>query len=552
MKEIARYRYVDEDGDLLYEVRRFDPKTFRQYQKDGTPGLNGSRRVPYRLPELITAIREGRPVWIVEGEKDVENLEAAGVTATCNSGGANGWDPRFGDLFCDTDVTIVADKDTTGQRWAEDVYDSLRGRGGTVRVVQAQHGKDASDHLAAGFTLDDFVDITNEVATAPRVEADFNWPPDPPPGATDDMIEPRPFDIIDLGDLLQHGAAEPAWVPGHVPWLYAGRLTAIQSEPGVGKTWLAIWLALNCITAGGAVLYMDEEGGPELIAERLRLLGATPEQIDGRLFYVPFPTRQWDLADHAALHQLLEQHPDIRLAVFDSLPDFLALAGKSEDSAQDVTWWIDRVCGICRDHDVAQVVLDHLVKPDPDAKRRSQSRYSRGSGAKLAKVDSTLLVETFQDFDAHTSGGLKLWKTKDRRGRLNLPNLASSPVLIDVTVANGSVELDVRDPEPDTPAAQRHHRPTRLMERLAEALERFNAAGVKPSQAKLEDSLKGNRAAKLEALRCLIDEGHVAIEGGPRNAVLHVLVKPYKEILDPRSDGFMVIRDDRTEEDEDT
>jgi KaiC/GvpD/RAD55 family RecA-like ATPase len=397
------------------------------------------------------------------------------------------------------------------------------------------------DHIFGHSYTDDSTPLPNE----PPDDDSYYWvPPGPPAGATDDMIEPRPFEIVDLTHLLEHGAAEPDWVPGHVPWLYAGRLTAIQSEPGVGKTWIAIWLALNCINAGGTVLYLDEEGGPELIAERLRLLGATTAQIQRGLLYLPFPTRQWDLGDQAALKELFEERPDIQLAVFDSLPDFLALAGKSEDSAQDVTWWIDRVCGICRNYNVAQVVLDHLVKPDADAKRRSQSRYSRGSGAKLAKVDATLLVETAQDFDAHTSGGLKLWKTKDRRGRLALPNLTSSPVLIDVTVGDGGVQMALRDPEPNVPAAQRHHRPTRLMEKLSEALERLNAAGIKPSLNKLEEAVKGNRAAKIEALRCLIDEGNVVIEAGARNSVLHVLVNPYKELTDPRSDSFMVTRDE--------
>lgn len=371
------------------------------------------------------------------------------------------------------------------------------------------------------------------------------WPAEEPawladePTPTEPELEARPFEPVDLTDLLEHGAQEPQMVAGHVAWLYAGRLHAIQSEPGVGKTWLAIWLALGCITAGGQVLYMDEEGGPELVAERLRLLGATSQQIAGGLLYVPFPGRKWDLFDQAALDDLLTANPGVQLAVFDSLPDFLALAEKSEDSAQDVTWWINRVCGICRDHDVAQIVLDHLVKPDPDSKKRSQSRYSRGSGAKLAKVDATFLVETAQDFDAHTSGALKLWKTKDRRGRLPLPNLASSPVLIDVTVTPSSVELDVRDPEPGTPTAQRYHRPTRLMEQVSKALERLNEAGIKPSQVKLEEAVEGNRKVKLGAIRCLIDEGYIMIEAGQRNAALHLLVKPYREIADPRSDCYL-------------
>ena len=49
------------------------------------------RIVPYRLPELLEAIASDHPVFIVEGEKDVENLLKFGVAATCNAGGALKW-----------------------------------------------------------------------------------------------------------------------------------------------------------------------------------------------------------------------------------------------------------------------------------------------------------------------------------------------------------------------------------------------------------------------------------------------------------------------------
>src|SRR5262245_16492864 len=53
---IATYDYRDERGDLLFQVCRFEPKTFRQRRPDGKGGwtwsVKGLRRLPYRLPEL--------------------------------------------------------------------------------------------------------------------------------------------------------------------------------------------------------------------------------------------------------------------------------------------------------------------------------------------------------------------------------------------------------------------------------------------------------------------------------------------------------------------
>src|SRR5262249_53322855 len=77
------YSYLDEDGVLLFQAVRFEPgkdgekKSFRQRRPDGNGGwhwdLRGVRRVPYRLPELVNAPAD-RPVFVVEGEKDVDNL----------------------------------------------------------------------------------------------------------------------------------------------------------------------------------------------------------------------------------------------------------------------------------------------------------------------------------------------------------------------------------------------------------------------------------------------------------------------------------------------
>src|SRR6266581_3034452 len=85
---VAAYAYVDESNQLLYQVVRFDPKSFGQRRPDGKGGwvwnIEGVRRVLYRLPEVLTA----HEIFVVEGEKDADNLSGLGVSETCNHRGA--------------------------------------------------------------------------------------------------------------------------------------------------------------------------------------------------------------------------------------------------------------------------------------------------------------------------------------------------------------------------------------------------------------------------------------------------------------------------------
>ncbi|MEX0977795.1 MAG: hypothetical protein WDZ48_03025, partial [Pirellulales bacterium] len=90
---VATYDYRDERGDLLFQVVRYEPKDFKQRRPKPGGGwvwsVKGVRVVPYRLPELLAQPDE--PVFVVEGEKDVDNLGRIGVLATCNAGGAGKW-----------------------------------------------------------------------------------------------------------------------------------------------------------------------------------------------------------------------------------------------------------------------------------------------------------------------------------------------------------------------------------------------------------------------------------------------------------------------------
>ncbi|NLO26617.1 MAG: AAA family ATPase [Actinobacteria bacterium] len=160
------YDYTDEEGELLFQVVRFHPKDFRQRRRsdDGEWEwkLGDTRRVLYRLPEVLTAVAdrgEVYVVYVVEGEKDVHALEAAGCVATCNPGGAGKWRREYAGCLAGAKVIVVADKDEPGRKHAAEVAASLQGKAVSVTVVEAKAGKDAADHLAAGHGLDEFVPV---------------------------------------------------------------------------------------------------------------------------------------------------------------------------------------------------------------------------------------------------------------------------------------------------------------------------------------------------------------------------------------------------------
>ncbi len=135
---VAQYDYRDEAGDVVFQVVRYDPKDFRQRRPKPGGGwdwsVKGVRVVPYRLPELLA--EPTRPVVVVEGEKDADNLARIGVLATCNAGGAGKWTAEHSEFLRGRHVTIVPDNDEAGQNHAQQVAQSLHGIAESVRMVE--------------------------------------------------------------------------------------------------------------------------------------------------------------------------------------------------------------------------------------------------------------------------------------------------------------------------------------------------------------------------------------------------------------------------------
>jgi|GEM_PF-3162853 len=160
------YDYPDENRVVLSQkVRLKDPKNFLQRPPNPKPGkkwgsIKGIRVVLWRLPELMENLQQ--PIWLVEGEKDVENLMALGFLAT-TSPTKGGWakyvaEWAFHEVLRDRDIIICPDYDKidkklgyrVGWRYAEDVAKTLIGFSESVKLVllpDISEGQDVSDFI---------------------------------------------------------------------------------------------------------------------------------------------------------------------------------------------------------------------------------------------------------------------------------------------------------------------------------------------------------------------------------------------------------------------
>lgn len=142
----ANYRY--DNGRVVHRWYSDGKRKFRQ-------SGDLSKVELYHLAKLQAAT--DATVYLVEGEKDVHAIEDIGGIATTAPQGAKNFSkvdvsPLFG-----RHVTAVVDRDDSGDKWALRVAAALAEKAAELKFVQARAGKDAADHIAAGYDLTDFV-----------------------------------------------------------------------------------------------------------------------------------------------------------------------------------------------------------------------------------------------------------------------------------------------------------------------------------------------------------------------------------------------------------
>lgn len=126
----AVYEYTNEKGVYLYSKIRFEGKVIRYGVLDKKEdffhmNVKGIEKTLYQLPKLLSSIKNGYPVYFVEGEKDVHTLQAIGLTAT-TCGGVSDWKKEFAPYFKGAKVIVLPDYDEPGERLCQQVLRDIK------------------------------------------------------------------------------------------------------------------------------------------------------------------------------------------------------------------------------------------------------------------------------------------------------------------------------------------------------------------------------------------------------------------------------------------
>ena len=240
---VKRYTYTDEKGAFAYEVCRYEPKTFRQRHK-GANGewvwsMEGVRRVLYNLPAVLASDF----VYVVEGEKDADTINAMKFCATCNVGGADKWDASYSASLRGKEVILCGDNDEPGQKHVAKVQAAIASIAKTVRVLKVPQ---------------DFKDVTEWMESFPS----------PHDGATALLDASEQCEVLIAGhrlplksvaeleqDYIRHTKQVHSvalfldrWLPSTAATIrpiVPGEVVTVMAGTGVGKTHILENIALN-------------------------------------------------------------------------------------------------------------------------------------------------------------------------------------------------------------------------------------------------------------------------------------------------------------------
>lgn len=410
-REVESYTYTDEHGQPLFQVVRMEPKSFRQRRwEDGRWqwGLGDTRRVLYRLPEVLAALARNEVVFVVEGEKDVHALEREGKVATTLPGGAGKWRDEYTQTLAGLShrIVVIGDDDephrTTGRReghlHAADVWRRLTGKVGQVIArLPAEGFKDVSDQLAAGVPF-----TSSTLRRLPAVDAAPSGTADGPMMLTARAMSQRPR----LGDKAQ--------VVG--PLFQRGMRTVVGAGTGEGKTTFSLQ-AIRALVhrepfldwrphKPGRALIIDLEQGEEVVKRRL----AEAHLDDSEAVDV-----LWEPAGMA-----LDQDPTHQALVRDTVRDgrydlvlidpLYQMHRGNENDAELAASLMNVVDAWSREFGFALVIPMHARKPHPDAKMRMTKHDIAGVGSWLRNAEFVMGLQVM------SAGTSRVHFFKDRIG----------------------------------------------------------------------------------------------------------------------------------------
>ena len=167
------YPYISIDGGepVFYKIRlegkqilygRLENERF-SYGLPRNKPRKSYRAIYGDLKAIKRAIQNDEPIFIPEGEKDVDTLVKQGYVAF-TYGGVNDWQSDFASILQGANCYILADNDAPGKQVASCIYDDLQGIAKIRKVIVPVPDipkADISDFFQSGKTREDFEKLLN-------------------------------------------------------------------------------------------------------------------------------------------------------------------------------------------------------------------------------------------------------------------------------------------------------------------------------------------------------------------------------------------------------
>lgn len=379
------------EGDILFPYGEGVYKS-----RSGVP--DGRRHFSFTAGASLLPFNSGdavRPtVFICEGETDTLRLKQEYLDnpdiGVVGLPGVTSWKSDWRKYFADAkSIYVVLDNDddysvraTVDKAWSKIRVDLPKAR----RIRLPSGTKDICEFFKS-YSFDDWSTLINRRHSLRYNALDLLNPPPPPDWVVDKLIA--------KGDIV-----------------------LLIGEPGAGKSWLTMDLAIKLVNnqptwlghrlaniERARILYIDEENPVDVIYTRLSKLGLKPSKMPF-IRYLHNEGIRLDSAGDEILEEALAFQPD--LIVIDSLTRVHTIDENSAGAMAKL--FNDSLKPLARSTGAATILLHHAGKGDGSGYKRA-----RGSG------DITASVDTAIDCRALQPGVLGAHVYKSRRGLIEDP-----------------------------------------------------------------------------------------------------------------------------------
>lgn len=393
-------------------------------------------------------------------------------------------------------------------------------RGGSV-IDFVMH-RDGIDHKAAIRKLADTlgIQIGYDVPEATTISA--------PEGAEHPGTSWRPIDLDDaLTGTLTRPEATILRRSDGAGLMYPGRFNMMFGASESAKTWVAMVAEAQVLDAGGRVVHVDLESEQAEYVLRMRLLGATDDQLRTQVAYV-YP----DEALHRIVHGTTGAtdrdlgaavDPAPTMIVFDAMGEMLNLHGlsfKDNDDLPKLTRFFRRLAG---NTGAAVVAIDHIPKSNETGTAGPIGAQAKRSGV----TGTSLSCKASQPLAPGKIGKVILRVDKDRGGSVRaVCPAATTPVAaritLDAATSTQRITATVEPPRGEGEASEA------LEARMADVAKALVDLGGEDglSKRKIREAVTGQASLTDDAVERLKADGNVEVRNGPRGALVHVLVRP--------------------------